>query len=285
MNLLIALIPAIGWGTMPLILKKIKGKPKNEILGTGIGSLLVGIIVHMSLSPQSIDNKTFLLSIFSGMFWVIGQVGQYNAYNLLGVSNTMPITTGLQLIGTSLIGVIAFGEWSRSPYSKIIGAIAIILLIIGAGLTTIRDNKDKSEGFVKGIILLALTSVGYWVYSALPKIVNADGISIFFPQMLGVFLGSVIYVIIFRGQDAFTDKHSWKAGLAGILFSISALAYTFSAQENGVATAYIITQLNVVIATLSGIFILKEKKSSRELKFTILGLLIIILASVITIFL
>ena len=197
----------------------------------------------------------------------------------------MPISTGLQLIGTSLIGVIAFGEWSRSPYSKIIGAGAIILLIIGAALTTISDSKDKKSGFFKGIILLSLTSVGYWVYSALPKIVNADGVSIFFPQMLGVFLGAVIYVIIFRGQDAFKDKKSWKAGIVGFTFSISALAYIFSAQENGVATAYIITQLNVVIATLGGIFILKEKKSSKELGFTLLGLLLIIVGSIITIFL
>ncbi|WP_315322250.1 GRP family sugar transporter [Fusobacterium pseudoperiodonticum] len=285
MNLLIALIPAIGWGVQPLILKKINGKPKNEILGTGMGALLIGIIVYLFLSPQSLDRTTFLLSTFSGMFWVIGQVGQYNAYNLLGVSNTMPISTGLQLIGTSLIGVIAFGEWSRSPYSKIIGAGAIILLIIGAALTTISDSKDKKSGFFKGIILLSLTSVGYWVYSALPKIVNADGVSIFFPQMLGVFLGAVIYVIIFRGQDAFKDKKSWKAGIVGFTFSISALAYIFSAQENGVATAYIITQLNVVIATLGGIFILKEKKSSKELGFTLLGLLLIIVGSIITIFL
>lgn len=285
MNLLIALIPAIGWGIQPMILKKINGRPKNEILGTGIGALLIGIIVYLFLSPQSLNRITFLLSTLSGMFWVIGQVGQYNAYNLLGVSNTMPITTGLQLIGTSLIGVIVFGEWSRSPYSKIIGAGAIILLIIGAALTTISDSKDKKSGFFKGIILLSLTSVGYWVYSALPKIVNADGVSIFFPQMLGVFLGAVIYVIIFRGQDAFKDKKSWKAGIVGFTFSISALAYIFSAQENGVATAYIITQLNVVIATLGGIFILKEKKTARELKFTILGLILIITGSIITIFL
>ncbi|WP_369395626.1 GRP family sugar transporter [Lentilactobacillus senioris] len=34
-----------------------------------------------------------------------GQIGQYVAYrNIGGVSKTMPVSSGLQLIGTSLIG-------------------------------------------------------------------------------------------------------------------------------------------------------------------------------------
>ncbi|MCZ1527505.1 sugar transporter, partial [Enterococcus faecium] len=218
----------------------------------------------------------------SGAFWVIGQTGQYTSFNLIGVSKTMPISTALQLVGTSLIGVFAFGEWSGSM-GKIIGAAAIILLVFGSALTAISDDPGKKGGITKGISLLASTSIGYWVYSALPKLVDASGLSIFFPQMIGVFLGAVIYVI-FRKPTAFSEDKSWKATIVGAIFSVSALAYIFSANENGVATAYIITQLNVVISTLGGMYILHENKTPKEKKLTIIGLLLIVVGSMVTVF-
>lgn len=145
MNILIALIPAIGWGIQPLILKKIGGRPVNEILGTGIGTLLVGLVVYFFFTDQSLSLGTFMLAMASGAFWVIGQTGQYMAFNLLGVSRTMPISTGLQLVGTSLIGMLLFNEWAGTT-SRIIGFGAIILLIIGAALTAVTEDSSNKSG-------------------------------------------------------------------------------------------------------------------------------------------
>lgn len=263
MGILIALIPAIGWGIQPLVLKKIGGRPTNEILGTGIGALLVGLVVQLFMAPAGISITTFLISLLSGAFWVIGQIGQYTTFNLIGVSKTMPISTAMQLVGTSLIGVFAFGEW--------------------AGTTgKVTDGGSKQGGITKGISILASTSIGYWVYSALPKLVNADGVAIFFTQMLGVFLAAAIYVVL-KQPKAYGDGKSWKATIVGVIFSLAAFAYIFSANANGVATAYIITQLNVVISTLGGMVILHEKKSKKELRYTLIGLALIVGGSMITV--
>ncbi len=283
MNILIALIPALGWGIQPIILGKIGGKPSNQILGTGIGALIVGLIINFTMSPSAIPTKVFLISLLSGIFWVIGQVGQYKALKLIGVSKTMPLTTGLQLIGTSIISIIFFGEWASS-ISKIGGTFAILLLIIGAVLTSFSEKNTSKDTFYKGLMILVLTSVGYWIYSALPKMVNASGLSIFFPQMLGVFIGATVYTL-FSNRSAFKAAVSWKLVVIGLTFSISALAYIFAAQANGVVTAFIMTQLNVVLATLGGLLILKESKTHKELIFTLLGLILIVVGSVITVFL
>jgi len=283
MNILIALIPALGWGIQPIILGKIGGKPSNQILGTGIGALIVGLIINFTMSPTPIPTNIFFISLFSGIFWVLGQVGQYKALRLIGVSKTMPLTTGLQLIGTSIISIIFFGEWASS-FSKIGGAIAILLLIIGAVLTSYSEQSSTKSTFYKGLMILVLTSIGYWVYSALPKMVDASGISIFFPQMLGVFIGAIVYTV-FSNRSAFKATVSWKLIVIGLTFSVSALAYIFAAQANGVVTAFIMTQLNVVVATLGGLLILKESKTHRELIFTLFGLLLIVVGSVITVFL
>ena len=106
MGILIALIPAIGWGIQPLVLKKIGGRPTNEILGTGIGALLVGLVVQLFMAPGGISIPTFLISLLSGAFWVIGQIGQYTTFNLIGVSKTMPISTAMQLVGTDRKSVV-----------------------------------------------------------------------------------------------------------------------------------------------------------------------------------
>lgn len=46
------------------------------------------------------------------MSWTLGQFTQYIAFEKMGVSRTMPISTGMQLVGTSLTGIIFFGEWA-----------------------------------------------------------------------------------------------------------------------------------------------------------------------------
>lgn len=46
MNILLALVPAIFWGIMPLIVSKIGGTPVQQILGTTFGTLLLQVLMH-----------------------------------------------------------------------------------------------------------------------------------------------------------------------------------------------------------------------------------------------
>lgn len=83
MNVLIALLSAIGWGVIPLIVNKVpNSKPVNQILGVGLGATLVGIIVTLIQHP-SMNLPIFLLSMFSGAFWAVGQIGQFLSLELV----------------------------------------------------------------------------------------------------------------------------------------------------------------------------------------------------------
>lgn len=279
MNILIALIPAIGWGINPLIVSKVGGKPVNQTLGTGLGALAIGLIVQLIFKP-SVGTGTFILSALAGAFWVLGQIGQYNAYSRMGVSTTMPISTGLQLVGTSLIGVLMFGEWAGAT-AKLVGFAAIVLMIIGVALTAITDSSDSRAGLMSGLTILVPTTIGYWAYSALPKAVSASGLSLFFPEMVGMCIAAVVYALV-ADRSAFKARSSWLSMSVGIIFGASALAYIFSAKDNGVATAYVITQLSVVISTLGGMLILHEHKSPRETRLTLGGIVLIVIGSVMT---
>jgi len=280
MNILLALLPALCWGFFPILVSKIGGRPANQIWGIGIGSTFVGIIVLL-LTHVHIPPRIFILSLLSGIFWSTGQIGQFVSYKNIGVSQTMPISTGFQLLGNSIIGVIAFGEWPGLK-TKIFGFLTLILIIIGVSLTAITDKGSKYKVKLKNILFLLLTTIGYWIYSSFPKTINADAQTIYFPQMLGILIGAFLYLFCTRQIKEVREKISWLDAAGGMLFGAGALAYIFSAKLNGVTSAFIFSQLSVVISTLGGMYLLHENKTGRELKYTYAGLILIIAGSIIT---
>ena len=283
MSIIYMLIPALAWGVLPLAVARIKGKPINQILGTTVGTLIVGLITSPFIK-LNIDAKTFWMAALAGAFWVIGQLGQYTGYAKVGVSETMPISTGLQLIGTSLVGVVIFGEWG-STSAKIWGFIGIALLIIGAILTSVSDagtsegNKSNQTGT---IIMLVCTTLGFIVYNAIPRALSASGIAIFFPESVGMVLAVLVYLVFTRQLGELKAKSSWQSLIAGFIFSIAALGYIMSVRDNGVNTAFVVSQLSVVISTLGGMLVLGEKKSKKGYIFTISGLILIFVGAILT---
>lgn len=77
-------------------------------------------------------------------------MGQFISYTRIGVSGTILLSTGFQLVGNSLIGGLIFGEWPTAQ-AKVIG---------------------------------------FWIYSSFPKLIAKDinpgvnGLDYIFPEML-----------------------------------------------------------------------------------------------------
>lgn len=281
MSIILMLLPALAWGILPLAVSKINGKPINQIFGTAVGTLIVSIVVLLIMRP-SISIGTFLLAALAGGFWIIGQLGQYNAYREIGVSQTMPISTGLQLIGTSLIGVFLFGEWV-STNAKIFGFLGIILLIIGVFLTAKKDQKSSStNNQTRTLVMLILTTIVFLVYNSIPKAMTSSGLAIFFPESVGMVIAVLLYIIFTRQPKILKEKSSWQSLLAGFIFSIASVTYILSVRDNGVNSAFVVSQLSVVISTIGGMVFLRETKSRHELQLTIFGLVLIVIGAVVT---
>lgn len=280
MNIAIALLPAIGWGIIPLIVNKVpNSKPVNQILGVGLGATLVGIIVTLIQHPR-MTLPIFLLSMISGAFWAVGQIGQFLSFTKIGVSKTMPISTGLQLVGNTIIGVLIFGDW-KTVNQYVIGILALILIVIGVSLTTVTRNGDSKKISIKDIMLLLFTSIGYWIYSAFPNAVSANAQSLFLPQMIGILIGATLYLLFTKRIKAYGQKASWLDMFAGIAFGVGAYSYIISAQMNGITSAFIYSQLSVIISTVGGMTLLGEHKYGKELVSTLVGLALIVIGAAI----
>lgn len=287
--ILIGLGPLIGWGIYPTIASKFGGKPVNQILGSTIGTLTFAIVYNQLEHLGFPQGKDLLLAILSGIGWAVAQVITFYSFTLIGSSRAMPVTTAFQLLGASLWGVVALGDWP-TMVDKVVGFVALAVIILGAWMTVWSEHKTKedSNSLRKAVIVLLIGEIGYWAYSAAPQAASINGKQAFLPQAIGMVIVGVIYGIItlVRKQgNPFAQKVTYKQIISGFFFAFAALTYLISAQPNmnGLATGFILSQTSVVLATLTGIWFLGQKKTHREMAVTVGGLILIIAAAAITV--
>ncbi|EIA6621580.1 ribose transporter RbsU [Enterococcus faecalis] len=288
--LLIGLGPLLGWGLFPTIASKIGGRPVNQILGTSLGTLIFAAIFSMINGLAFPAGMDLFFSILSGVGWACAQIITFKCFTMIGSSRAMPVTTAFQLLGASLWGVFFLGNWPGAT-AKLLGAFALVLIMIGAKMTVWSETESaESAGIMKkAVLLLAVGEIGYWAYSAAPQATAIDGMHAFLPQAIGMVIVAVIYsaVVTIKGGETspFIEAVSYKQIFSGFFFAIAALTYLISAQPdmNGLATGFILSQTSVVLATLTGIWFLGQKKTAKEMTVTIIGLVLILAAATITV--
>lgn len=283
MGLLIALINIVGWGLIPLT---IKGKPASQIAGMGIGASATAIIIFLLTRPV-FHAEVWLIAFVAGLFWTIGQMGQFISFTRIGVSGTIPLSAGFQLVGNSIIGVLMFSQWPTAT-NKLIGFIALALVVIGIVLSSRSESPKKGNANAQNIIFLLATTIGFWIYSSVPSVINTyankgvTGLDYFLPEMIGVLIGTTIYVFATRSVDVYRNKDLIRNIIAGIEFGVGTLFYLFSVSKNGLNNAFIYSQLSSILSTFGGIWFLHETKTRKEMVYVTIGLLLIVGGSVMT---
>lgn len=286
--ILIGLGPLLGWGLFPTIASKFGGRPVNQIFGATVGTLIFAIVLALFKGIGLPGGMALVFSLISGAGWAFGQIITFKAFELVGSSRAMPITTAFQLLGASLWCVFALGNWPGIT-NKIIGFLALLVILIGARMTVWTETKQQeySKNLRSAVLLLLVGEIGYWIYSAAPQATDIGGFKAFLPQAIGMVIVAVIYALMNMSKgNAFKEKVSWQQIISGFFFAFAALTYLISAQPNmnGLATGFVLSQTSVVLATLTGIFFLNQKKTSKELMITIVGLVLILVAASITVF-
>jgi putative sugar uptake protein EF_0928 len=330
MNLLIALLPALLWGVLPLVISKVGGRPIHQIIGTTTGTLLVAIVVYLIVQPN-ITTANFGWCFLSGAMWAGAQMLQYRSFELIGVSGGIPISTGMQLTANSVVGALFLGDWPTLG-QRLVGFSAIAFIIFGIWLTTRRDPSNTTKKVTKsadkvsvgalqseslqsfpsdslrhdyglaqsptdcavmpstdgqstsgtaanmktGILVLAIGTIGYVGFSFFPARFHVDGRAAFLPQAIGMTIGALFFSLFYLKQHPFS-RASMKNMLGGFIFAVAVLLYLISINLNGVSVAASLTQMNVILATLGGIYILGERKTRWELWNVYIGLFIVLI--------
>ncbi|WP_267379873.1 RhaT/GlcU family sugar-proton symporter [Bacillus sp. GM_Baccil_2] len=278
MDILLAILPALFWGSIVLFNVKLGGGPYSQILGTTLGALVFSIGVYIFIKPV-LTPVVIIIGIISGLFWALGQANQLKSIDLIGVSKTMPISTGMQLVSTTLFGVIVFHEWSTT-ISVVLGVLALLCIIIGIVLTSLQSKEEKNDeqtgNFKKGIVMLLISTLGYLVYVVIIRLFGIDGWSALLPQAIGMVLGGIL--LTFKHQPF--NKYAIRNIIPGLIWAAGNMFLFISQPRVGVATSFSLSQMGIVISTLGGIFILGEKKTKRQFIAIVIGIIFIIAAGI-----
>lgn len=285
-SILIGLIPALGWGFQGIIMQKIGGTTANKQMGMVLTALVMSIVVAL-VDPIAWSPSLIAAAAVNGIPWAIAQILQIKSFDYLGVSRAMPLTSGMQLILTSVIGAFYFNEWPQA-WQMSVGFAGIALIIVGTVLTTYteagQETTSKSD-IRKGVIITAISSALYVAYATAARFFNVDSFQILLPQALFMLAATIVISIVVSKRDSVDGVFgrvegvfglkSWQNMLTGVLWSVANIAVLFSNQVNGVAVGWTLANMNLIFATLGGLFILHEKKTPKELKFVIAGMIII----------
>ena len=169
----------------------------------------------------------------------------------------------MQLVGTTLFSVIFLGEWS-TMVQVVFGLLSMVLLVAGIALTSLKaKNEGKSDDpeFKKAMGILLISTVGYVGYVVLGDIFNVSGTKALFFQSVGMAIGGFILSMNHKTSIKSTALNL----IPGVVWAIGNLFMFYSQPKVGVATSFSLSQLLVIVSTLGGIFILGEKKDSRQM--------------------
>ncbi len=269
MEWLVACIPIFAFGFIPVLGTVLGGRPVEQSMGIALGGLVFAVAVWIFERPE-LDGHIFLVGALSGTGWAIGSVGQFMGLRYLGVSRSMPVSDGGQVVGTSLLGV-ALGEWATRA-SRFYGFGALVLIVTGIVLASYADRRGGSRPrWGRGLAVNLFSILGFTFYAGILKYYGISGWSSVLPQSVGQLAAlSVISLVFFRVRPF--DRASLRNGLTGLIWGVGNIALLLSQSRLGLAVAYPVSQAAVIVSVLGGVFINKEHKNRREWLFAAAGM-------------
>lgn len=305
MFMLIALIPALAWGSTGLFSTKLGGSAGQQTLGMTLGAMVFGLLTFTCfVLPNHINmaSNIWVVGLLSGLLWAIGQAGQFTAIKAMGVSNAIPWSNAGQIVSNAALAATVLGEW-KTAKMWLFGSLAVLLVVIGAILTAKRDAAMTSGNTVvanettRGIIALVISTIGYAGYFIIPNLMRKFGYisadvanrnhgvdyltATIFPQSIGMVIGALVIVLLFmREGKVMFQAPTWRNMLTGGVWGIGNLAMFISTATIGQAVAVTMAQMGIIVGTFGGIYILKERKSALQMRFVIVGSILIVIGGI-----
>src|SRR5699024_8116154 len=101
-------------------------------------------------------------------------------------------------------------------------------------------------------------------YATITSLFHISGMAIFLPQAMGMCLGALV-ILSLKKESLSKERVAYNL-LTGCSWSIANLSLFYTASELGMGLSYTISQLCIFVSVIGGMFFLKEKKSTMEIR-------------------
>lgn len=302
------------WGLTNLLTPWIGGNLRQQLIGMSTGALALSVVVVALVRPE-ITPAGAAVAYVSGLLMSGGLYFLLWAFKAVGISRALPLTTGMQLVGLALFGVIGYGEWATTS-ARLVGGLALAIITAGTAAISWEDRGARREGDAVdypvialryGLPAILLATACFIGYPAMMRVANVSGFGTIAPQALGLLTGSLFFTAARVGDRplaallpggrfdealALGGDHlhalgvpvrSWRTDLSsrqyfgfvglGALWLAAVAQLVWNNEHIGVATAFPLSQLGVVISTIGALYWLKEPKTERERRAIFAGAL------------
>ena len=159
-------------------MQKVGGTTANKQMGMVLTTLLFGIVV-LIFHPINWSWTLIAAAAINGIPWSIAQILQIKSFDYLGVARAMPLSTGMQLVFTTLLGALFFHEWTHG-WQFGFGICALVVIIVGVACTAFQEkSEDKGPSNLKrGLLITLISSLLYTSYAAAGKFFSVSSLSL-----------------------------------------------------------------------------------------------------------
>ncbi|EHF02663.1 hypothetical protein HMPREF1008_00308 [Olsenella sp. oral taxon 809 str. F0356] len=288
--ILVGLVPAFGFGLMGCVSQLVGGSVANKQLGLALPTLPLALVMSL-VRPVAWSSGLVVAAAIDGIAWSASEALLLYSFGILGVSRSVPVSTGVQLLGTSAIGVLFLGEW-RGQSQLALGLLALVLVAAGVVLCSREDasaiesaaSRPGHEGWsanARGMACVMLSAGLSVAYASTSSIFAVDALDLLLPQSLFMVASSfAVGLVSSKGRlvgspEAVLGRKTWENMLAGALFAIANACVLLSNQMNGLAVGWTLAQMNVIVSTVGGLVLLHEHRSARGLAFVVTGMALV----------
>lgn len=276
MQIFMMFLPALGWGIMPILAKKIGGKPEDQLLGTTLAALVFSFMFSSCSNTNiNFNSLIFIVGFLSGAFWSIGQLLQFIVLKGESVSQVMPLSNGTQIIFVTLSGGILLNEW-HSLISFIVSIVGIVSILIGIKLfPATREGPNKTENSkiapLKVMIIILISSFSLCLYIIFPKLFQIKNESLILPQAIGMFVTTL--VISNLRKVKYNKKLVSKNILTGVAWSIANFSLFRLSESVSISFAFLLSQLAVFISVILNSIIAYTNGERSDNKKIVFGMI------------
>ena len=138
-------------------------------------------------------------------------------------------------------------------------------------------SAPASASVRTGMVIMAISTLFLIAFPTLTRLWSIDPMTSLLPEAIGFVVVGVIATSPRRGMpDTRWSRPTVGALLPGVLWGTGLIVLQYSINVLGVAVGFALSQLTVVVATFGGIWILQEKKTRKEMRVTMLGMLFLV---------
>ena len=120
------------------------GGPYNQIRGTTLGALIVGLGLLITGFAKFNNPTVIIVGLISGALWAFGQANQLKSISFNRCIKYYASFYRYAISWYNIIQRYLLGEWS-SMTQIIFGLIAMILLVTGVALTSLKAKNERQS--------------------------------------------------------------------------------------------------------------------------------------------